>query len=174
MTRFISALALILLLAAPVSADSTAEVLSICFTPGPQCAAELAFYVRRAVKVRGQYYGFSDPVVAAAFAAAAKNDADVVVILDRSNLRQGYSSATFLAHAGVKVLIDAKHPIAHNKVTILDDHIVITGSMNLTAASHANAENIVMLDSVALAKAYLDNWEKHAAHSTPAPQGESK
>ena len=41
-----------------------------------------------------------------------------------------YSEADFLANCGMSVLIDAKHQIAHNKIMIIDDETVITGSFN--------------------------------------------
>lgn len=40
--------------------------------------------------------------------------------LDKSNAIARYLAATFLANAGIPVLIDAEHAIAHNKIMILD------------------------------------------------------
>lgn len=89
---------LVLASAAHAKAPSTATVLSVCFTPGPQCSLDLAARIRKARKVRGQYYGFSDADVAKAYLDAAKAGADIEVILDRSNVRQRYSAITFLTH----------------------------------------------------------------------------
>jgi hypothetical protein len=44
------------------------------------------------------------------------------VILDKSQRTERYSSADFLAHAGITVLIDDKHKIAHNKIMIIDSN----------------------------------------------------
>ena len=96
------------------------------------------------------------------------------VILDKSNRSARYSSADFLVHHGIATRIDAQHAIAHNKVMIIDRRTLITGSFNFTqAAEHHNAENLLVLDSPALAKRYLDNWERHAAHSEPYPGTET-
>jgi phosphatidylserine/phosphatidylglycerophosphate/cardiolipin synthase-like enzyme len=88
------------------------------------------------------------------------------VILDKSQKTEKYSSADFVAHAGIKVLIDDKHKIAHNKIMIIDSEIVITGSFNFTkSAEEGNAENLLIINSSDLAKKYIENWKKHEEHS---------
>ena len=57
------------------------------------------------------------------------------------------------------VLIDADHAIAHNKVIVIDDELVITGSFNFsTAAQKDNAENVLMIRDAALSARYAKNW----------------
>ena len=88
--------------------------------------------------------------------------------MDKGNLTEKYSDADFLAHAGIPVLIDAAHAIAHNKVMVIDGQIVITGSFNFTKqAEEHNAENLLVLNSPELAKRYAENWDLHAGHSQP-------
>lgn len=53
-----------------------------------------------------------------------------MVLLDKSQKTDKYSSADFLANAGISTKIDAAHAIAHDKVMIIDSEIVITGSFN--------------------------------------------
>lgn len=89
-------------------------------------------------------------------------------ILDKSQRAEKYTSADFVAHAGIPTFIDAKHAIAHNKVMILDGAIVITGSFNFTkAAEESNAENLIMLRDELLAGRYMENWNSHRSHSSP-------
>lgn len=65
-----------------------------------------------------------------------------------------------LARGGIPVLLDDPAGIAHNKVMILDETRVITGSFNFTrAAEERNAENLLVLRDPALAAAYTANWE---------------
>jgi len=65
-------------------------------------------------------------------------------------------------------VIDDKHAIAHNKIMVIDHHLVITGSFNFTkAAEQNNAENLLVIDDPQLANKYLGNWEKHWKHSEP-------
>lgn len=75
--------------------------------------------------------------------------------------------ALFLSNAGVPVLIDSKHAIAHNKVIILDRSVLITGSFNFTkAAEEKNAENLLIIKgNQKLVSEYLKNFEAHKGHS---------
>jgi phosphatidylserine/phosphatidylglycerophosphate/cardiolipin synthase-like enzyme len=67
---------------------------------------------------------------------------------------------------GIPTYINASHAIAHNKIMIIDKQTVITGSFNFTkAAEESNAENLLILSSKEVAKAYIDNWNKHREHS---------
>jgi phosphatidylserine/phosphatidylglycerophosphate/cardiolipin synthase-like enzyme len=81
-------------------------------------------------------------------------------------LSDNYSAADFTAHAGIPTYIDAQHAIAHNKIMIIDNEVVVTGSFNFTRAAEVNnAENLLVIHSKELAKIYIDNWEKHRVHS---------
>jgi phosphatidylserine/phosphatidylglycerophosphate/cardiolipin synthase-like enzyme len=92
----------------------------------------------------------------------------VQVILDRSQRTQKYSSADFLVNFGIPTRIDAAHAIAHDKVMIIDNEIVITGSFNFTkAAEEKNAENLLVIRNRELAARYTDNWQHHEGHSEP-------
>jgi phosphatidylserine/phosphatidylglycerophosphate/cardiolipin synthase-like enzyme len=103
---------------------------------------------------------------------AHRRDVQEKVILDKSANTQHYSAATFLEHMGVPVRIDAQHAIAHNKVIVIDDATVITGSFNFTkAAEQHNAENLLIIHDPALAVRYTENWNKHLEHSPPYQEG---
>jgi phosphatidylserine/phosphatidylglycerophosphate/cardiolipin synthase-like enzyme len=88
-------------------------------------------------------------------------------VLDDSQRTEKYSSATFLKNAGVPVFIDAKHKIAHNKIILIDEQTIITGSFNFSkAAEEGNAENLLVIhDKLALYKAYEENFQSHLKHA---------
>jgi phosphatidylserine/phosphatidylglycerophosphate/cardiolipin synthase-like enzyme len=102
----------------------------------------------------------------------------VKAILDKSQWTERYSGATSLSNHQIPVLIDDKHAIAHNKVMVIDDNTVITGSFNFTkAAEEKNAENVIVLqDNPVLANVYAQNWRAHAEHSVAytGPHGRKK
>jgi phosphatidylserine/phosphatidylglycerophosphate/cardiolipin synthase-like enzyme len=50
-----------------------------------------------------------------------------------------------------------KNDFMHNKVMIIDDNVVITGSYNFSENAEANDENMLVITSSAVAKAY-DNY----------------
>jgi phosphatidylserine/phosphatidylglycerophosphate/cardiolipin synthase-like enzyme len=118
--------------------------------------------------IRVQAYDFTSLPIAKALLEAHKRGVDVEVILDKKNRTAKYSSATFLANAGIRTLIDARHKIAHSKIMVIDDQTVITGSFNFTkAAETSNAENLLVIHDKALAAKYVGNWKTHADHSEP-------
>ena len=113
-----------------------------------------------------QAYSFTSAPIAKALLAAHKRGVKVEAILDKSNRTAKYSAADFLLHAGIPTYIDAAHSIAHNKVMIIDEELVITGSFNFTKAAELNnAENLLLLRDRDLAARYLDNYRQHRAHS---------
>ena len=113
-----------------------------------------------------QAYSFTSAPIAKALVEAQDRGIDVQVILDRKETGSKYSSADFLAHAGIVTLIDGQHAIAHNKVMVIDGVAIITGSFNFTtAAERQNAENLLVIHDRALAARYTENWRAHAAHS---------
>jgi len=98
--------------------------------------------------------------------SAHKRGVKVEVILDKSQRREKYSSADFLANSRVPVKIDAQHAIAHNKVMIIDGEVVVTGSFNFTkAAEENNAENLLIIHDKKLAPLYMKNWQDQQNHS---------
>lgn len=101
----------------------------------------------------------------------------MVVILDKSDDRassgRGGSGAEFVAHAGIPVFIDYRPAIAHNKVIVVDKHIVVTGSYNVTAAAeHRNTENVTVVDSPKVADQFLSNWQSRLVVSRPFVDGD--
>lgn len=150
-----------------VSAATYPVETQVFFSPQGGVADEVISQLNQAKReIRVQAYSFTHSGIAKALVDAKRRGVDVEIILDKSNRRDKYSAADFTAHAGVPTFIDAKHPIAHNKIMILDGETVMTGSFNFTKqADQKNAENLLVLHSKELAKAYLSNWAVHKAHS---------
>lgn len=106
-------------------------------------------------------YSFTSKDIAAALLAAKKRGVDIKLVLDKSQVSQKYSSSTFFANQGFNMRIDVKHAIYHDKVIIIDDKTVITGSFNFTkAAETKNAENLLVFrNNPALARLYTQDWQ---------------
>ncbi len=114
-----------------------------------------------------QAYSFTSASIAKALIEAHKRGVKITVILDKSNRKDNYSAADFVAHADIPCFIDAQHSIAHNKIMLIDGRTIITGSFNFTrAAETSNAENLLVIhDHPALFASYEANFKKHLAHS---------
>jgi phosphatidylserine/phosphatidylglycerophosphate/cardiolipin synthase-like enzyme len=118
-----------------------------------------------------QAYSFTSEPIARALVRAHRRGLRVEILLDKSQQNQRYSVASLLTQASIPTVIDAAHAIAHNKVMIIDDETVITGSFNFTkAAEERNAENVLIIRSKHLAARFLENWRIHCRHSTPNSQ----
>ena len=148
-------------------ASSPTQDIEVYFSPNGGCTDAVVKALGNAKQsVYVQAYSFTSAPIAQALVEAHKRGVQVKVILDKSQRTEKYSSADFVAHAGIPVQIDAKHAIAHNKVMIVDEEAVITGSFNFTkAAEESNAENLLVIHNKELAGRYLENWKKHAEHS---------
>jgi phosphatidylserine/phosphatidylglycerophosphate/cardiolipin synthase-like enzyme len=148
-------------------------VVNSCFTPAQTCGDSIVTKINEArSEIRVQAYGFTSPPILSALACGL----DVAVILDKSNDRAGeksrYSGATFVARAGIPVFIDYRPAIAHNKIIIIDHHLVITGSYNFTRRAPRNAENVTFIDSTEVASRFLSNWNaRHAVSRAYVDQG---
>ena len=151
-------------------AFAQAAEIRTCFTPGQDCTGMIVDQVDRATaRVLVQAYGMTSEPIMQALAQAKRRGVDVRVLLDKSNEQERYSAATFLLNQGIAVLIDDKVAIAHNKVMVIDDAHVITGSFNFTkSAQERNAENVLIIRQYPdLARTYAENWRNRAAVSRP-------
>ncbi len=139
----------------------------------------------RGARIRVQAYGFTSRPILRALAAARARGIDVQVILDKSDApaldrdddpapprrtrrRWRFAGAESMADAGVPVWIDDLPAIAHNKLILIDGHLVIGGSYNYTAAAERrNAENVTFIDSTEVAQWFLANWRSRRELSRP-------
>lgn len=151
-----------------ISPSTTYPIIQVCFTPGQNCTEEITGVIDAAKKsIFVQAYSFTSAPIAAHLAAAKKRGVNVNVILDKSQKTQRYSASRFLVNQHIPCWIDYKPAIAHNKIMIIDEKEVITGSFNFTkAAQNKNAENLLIIRDPALANLYLKNWQHRQAVSS--------
>lgn len=144
---------------------------ALCFTPdGASCQTLLVEAIERTRRsLLVQAYSFTNKAIAKALLDARKRGVDVRVIVDKSQISERYTSATFLHNQGIEVLVDKRPAIAHNKVMIFDHEAVFTGSFNFTkSAEERNTENGILIRGDAqLVKRYVDNWYTRQRLSLP-------
>mgnify|MGYP003332826027 CR=1 FL=1 len=145
-----------------------ASELITCFTPGENCTDLIVKQINQAkTSVYVQAYGFTSKPIIDAIAKGKSRGIEIKMILDKTNETKQGDGARYLISKDIKILIDSKVAIAHNKVMIIDEKNVITGSFNFTrSAQDRNAENVlIILDDPIIAKKYIANWERRAAVS---------
>jgi phosphatidylserine/phosphatidylglycerophosphate/cardiolipin synthase-like enzyme len=116
-----------------------------------------------------QAYSFTSVPIAQSLLNAKKRGIRIEAVLDKSQRSERYTAATFLMNAGIAVVIDDRHAIAHNKIIIIDQSSLITGSFNFSKnADQNNAENLLILKgNKPLIDKYLANYRTHREHSVP-------
>jgi phosphatidylserine/phosphatidylglycerophosphate/cardiolipin synthase-like enzyme len=166
--------------AAPMPATGTVEV---AFTPWDDAEGALLRVISGARKsIRVQAFLFTSRPLARALIDAHHRGVDVAVLADREMALKGENGQlSQLAAAGIPVWLEVRYASAHNKILLVDatdeHNVVVTGSYNYTYSAQArNAENILILrGNAALARAYLENWQRHRADALPlADAGASK
>jgi phospholipase D len=142
-----------------------ADKLEVCFTPNRKCQQLIIKHLDAAQQsIRIQAYSFTDPEITNALIRAKKRDVSVQVILDKSNVRNRL--LPLLLNNDIDVRIDAPAGIAHNKIIIIDEKVLITGSYNFSKAAYSrNTENLLIIRNEEIVKQYLQNYHNRQQQS---------
>jgi phosphatidylserine/phosphatidylglycerophosphate/cardiolipin synthase-like enzyme len=113
--------------------------------------------------LRMMAYSFTDPAVMKALIAARQRGVDVRIVIDADGNKGKASLAAMnlVTSAGIPLRTDGDFRIQHDKVIIVDNKSVETGSYNYTtSAAKNNSENALLIeDAPELAAQYLTHWE---------------
>jgi phospholipase D len=134
--------------------------IDVCFTPEQSCVGKIVDHIDSAQShIFVHCYSFTSKNIAHALVRAKKRGIAVKMISDISQKTAHHSQAQLLEISGIPVVYDIYVKIAHSKVMIIDGKIVITGSYNWTeAAEKRNAENLLIIKNLPLAKIYEDHF----------------
>lgn len=148
------------------SAAATGSV-TVYFTPQdrPEDAVVRAFNGAQR-QIVAAIYEFTLSDVARALIAAEARHVDVRVVMDESASRDRGSQYFRLSQVlGSRLRrragLDGVSGIVHNKFAVVDGARVLTGSFNWTySAEDRNWENLVVIDSPAVAQAYARQFQR--------------
>lgn len=142
---------------------TTRQSVQVCFTPGMDCESMFVGAIDGAKKsLDVQEYHLTNKAIVAAILRAKDRGVETRIILDKRARKE----ALPFINAGIPVLIDYKVRIAHNKVVIIDDQVVLGGSFNPSKSAQLyNAENLTLFDSAELAKQYEANFDSRERQS---------
>jgi phospholipase D len=134
----------------------------VCFSPDGRCENLIVRTINTAKNsIYLRAYSFTAQPIADALIASHKRGVKVNVLVDKSQLEERYTKIHQLINNGISVRIEHAKGIAHNKVIIIDEKVILTGSYNFSnSANVRNAENLLVIPSPALAKLYLDDWQQ--------------
>ncbi|WP_261667123.1 phospholipase D-like domain-containing protein, partial [Erwinia mallotivora] len=88
---------------------------------------------------------------------------DVKIVIDEKGNRNRASMAAMnlIVNTGIPLRTNDRFPIQHDKILIVDNHTVESGSYNFSkAGASKNSENVVVVRFVpAIASQYLSHWQ---------------
>ena len=166
-TGFSGALTLLYLLRTAHRAWWTPPSLEAHFSPKGGCTDAIVRELQHARhEVLVLAYSFTSKAIAQALVDAKLRGVHVDIVLDHSNETEVYSDLHFFLEQGLKPVIDPHHAIAHNKVMVIDNRTLLTGSFNFTQhAETDNAENLLVIKGhPELVRIYKENFQAHKAH----------
>lgn len=152
---------------APLLSPSVKRI-AVHFSPrGGTAQADVDEIARAKKSIRVFAYSFTSQPIADALVAARLRSVDVQMVVDPVAVATGKGNQCI--KAGIPVWVDHQHAIMHDKVLIIDQQTVATGSFNFSVqAEQSNAENSIVIECPALAAVYLKNWSEHQSHSVRA------
>ena len=126
---------------------STFPRVESCFTPAEKCLPKIIKEIDKAdSSIKMMAYSFTNPKISEALLTAKERGVNIKILIDKGQFENNYNQAKVLKKKRIKVKLDNPTGLAHNKVIIVDDKILITGSYNFSkAAEHKNAENLLFI-----------------------------
>ncbi|HQS85047.1 MAG: hypothetical protein B7Y25_04195 [Alphaproteobacteria bacterium 16-39-46] len=161
---------LVFCLSSPPVTLTSYQSCEVCFSPQMRCTNRIIHAIENTQKnIFVQAFVLTSYPITESLISAFKRGVKVTVILDGKQIRSRHSLHPLLMNAGIPVYNDKiKRGLAHNKVMIFDEDIVLTGSFNFSkSAETANAENILIVKDKNLAAQYLKNWHQRLDVSVP-------
>jgi phosphatidylserine/phosphatidylglycerophosphate/cardiolipin synthase-like enzyme len=124
-------------------------------------------------KIRFLAFSYTDFPLAEAMINRSQNGVDVAGVLDKTQAGgQGAEIGTLFC-AGVPVREDGNSQFMHNKIIVIDDRYVITGSMNYsTSAEESNDENVIIIDNSDIARQYMAYFDRIWGQATDPEAGD--
>lgn len=122
--------------------------------------------------VRFLAFSFTDFPLANAMIERARNGVSVAGVYENVGSDTDASEFDTLTCAGIAVRRDGNPNFMHNKVIIVDERFVITGSLNFsTSAEESNDENVIILDNPDIASLYMREFERIWSQGTDPQPG---
>ncbi len=147
---------------------TTAKDIEICFSPQQRCEKQIINHIRNAKhKIFIHSYSLTSQKIISELIKANNRKVKVKLLVDSSQIDAPYSKIKqLISYDKIDTRIDQTEGLAHNKIMIIDDNLLITGSYNWTnSANYKNAENILFIMDQSVVKEYINNWNYRYQYS---------
>lgn len=129
------------------------------FCPEDECAEKIVKEIRKAnSSIYFMLFSFTHPKIATELVLKQKEGVEIKGVMEKSQ-NSKYSKYGLLKYQGIDVRWDESSRLMHNKVFIIDNATVITGSFNPTEnADERNDENILIVHDGGIAELYVNEF----------------
>jgi phosphatidylserine/phosphatidylglycerophosphate/cardiolipin synthase-like enzyme len=111
--------------------------------------------------IRFLAFSFTHDSLGQAMRDRATAGVEVAGVFEKTGSSTQYSELGPMYCLGMAVRRDENPSFLHHKVIIVDDHIVITGSLNFSDnADESNDENVLVVDNADIAALYLQEFDR--------------
>jgi phosphatidylserine/phosphatidylglycerophosphate/cardiolipin synthase-like enzyme len=123
--------------------------------------------------IRFLAFSYTNSPLGEAMIQSAQNGVDVAGVFEKLGSDTESAELKGLFCAQIPARQDGNSSFMHNKVIVVDERYVITGSLNFSAnAEESNDENVMIIDNPDIAKLYLQDFERVWALATDPQPGE--
>lgn len=151
----------------PSTADQQSVVVNgtpiqVYFSPEDEVMTRIIPYVRAAQSsIRFLAFSFTDQPLAQAMIDRASTGVDVAGVFEKVGSETESSQLGTLYCAKLPVRQDGNPRFLHDKVIVVDNRYVITGSFNFSEnATESNDENVIIIDNPQIASLYMQEFER--------------
>ena len=136
--------------------------IQVLFSPEDNAISNLIALVNDAqTSIRFLAFSFTDYPLAQSMIDRAKAGVDVKGVFETFGSNGTRSELRTMWCANLPVRQDGNGSFLHDKIIIVDNSIVVTGSLNYSSnADESNEENVVILDNAEIAALYLQEFDK--------------
>ena len=137
----------------------------VLFAPEDEAVDHLIPLLKNAKSsIRFMAFSFTHNTLGDALMGRSRAGVDVKGIFGRRGSETDFSELRVFHCALIPVRQDTNKGTFHHKVIVIDEEIVITGSLNFSDnANESNDENVIIIASRELAALYLQEFERHWA-----------
>ena len=138
------------------------QVVVVFTSEDPALEQAIIPVVKSATKsIRFLTFSFTDFPLAEAMIERSKNGVEVAGVFERLGSDTEAAELKTLICANVPARRDGNSNFLHHKVIVIDERIVVTGSMNYsTNAEESNDENVLIIDNAEIARLYTQEFER--------------
>ena len=137
------------------------EILGVYFSPYGGCEDQILYWINQAnTSIHILIYSFTLDSVGDVLINARNRGVDVRVVFEVQQISQ-YSEYQRLRAAGLAVRNDTNSKLMHNKLMIVDNLVVLTGSFNWSSSGEeSNNENLIVIKNSYVVNMCEEEFEK--------------